>query len=494
MILALYDCRSKQEYIYRTNKVKEIAGASALLTDLFKSFFRSTECDFKINCDWENMTAPDDYFEYFRSSGCDGEIVYEGGGNLCIIFRDEDTYHKVNEALSRHVLETTYSVGLVASAVEIEKRGDKYSFVEDRRKLYIENSAKKNLGSYYSACNVLPFTLTDRLTHQPIVSKDKESEQQYTAESKLKMEKYKELYDTDKKALEIEAVIETEFDAMVDKGNESLLAIIYIDGNSMGEKLKALTRDADSYAAGINALRKFSKQTNEDFVVSPINAIHGKLYEKYEQNKDTALGKRYLFRPIISGGDEITLVCNARSVPLILETYFDTLKQSGDNTACAGVAIFHSHAPFADVYEIAEQCCESGKRKAHKELSQNKNFIDFHYCHSGITNSLDAIRYRQEAAYTSRPYEYSTSWKEFIQLGSRIAEGKDIKLDRSDLKELSRAMTQGDSYYQEELRRIASRQKTEDFNNDIIGGGSETMKMLYDISIVYDLWFMKEGE
>lgn len=69
-----------------------------------------------------------------------------------------------------------------------------------------------------------------------------------------------------------------------------------------------------------------------------------------------------------------------------------------------------------------------------------------------------------------------------------------MKLDRSDLKELSRAMTQGNSYYQEEIKRIASRQKSEEFKKTIINGGSEIMKMLYDISIVYDLWFMKEGE
>lgn len=30
-ILALYDCRSKQEYIYRTDWVQEITGASELL-------------------------------------------------------------------------------------------------------------------------------------------------------------------------------------------------------------------------------------------------------------------------------------------------------------------------------------------------------------------------------------------------------------------------------------------------------------------------------
>lgn len=50
-ILALYDCRSKQEYIYRTNKVKEIIGASMLLSDLFKDFFVNNNTEFKFGTD-----------------------------------------------------------------------------------------------------------------------------------------------------------------------------------------------------------------------------------------------------------------------------------------------------------------------------------------------------------------------------------------------------------------------------------------------------------
>ena len=37
-ILTLYDFASKQEYIYRTSKIKEIAGASKLLADMYKVF------------------------------------------------------------------------------------------------------------------------------------------------------------------------------------------------------------------------------------------------------------------------------------------------------------------------------------------------------------------------------------------------------------------------------------------------------------------------
>lgn len=489
-VLALYDCRSKQEYIYRTNHVKEITGASELLRNLFTGFFESEQCKFNISRDWENLKAPDDYFDYFRESGFDAEIIYEGGGNLCVIFKDEKTYKDINKALSRYVLEKTYTVNIIASYTKIEKHDGKYDFVEDRKKLYAANTLEKNTGSFYAPCNVLPFTQVDRLTYQPIVKKDKDKQKQYTKESFLKQKAYETFVSNEKLP-----IFEKEFDNMVEKHNESLLAIIYIDGNNMGEKLKNKTLGLTNYSEGINALRDFSKQTNHDFVQQPVEAIKDCLLKKYIEFEENGKGKfnSYSLRIIISGGDEITLVCNARAVPLILETYFETLKKSDGNTACAGVAIFHSHAPYADVYEIAEQCCESGKKKAHVETSENKNFIDFHYCHSGITNSLEAIRERQEAEHTARPYEYSTTWQEFIELGSKFASEKEIKVKRSDIKSLSEAIYKGDSYYNAELKRIYSRQKDDNLMNYFAEKNIDK-KLIYDISIVYDLWFGKEGE
>ena len=42
MITAIYDCRSKQEYIYRTNKIREIAGASKLLSNVYSILIHET--------------------------------------------------------------------------------------------------------------------------------------------------------------------------------------------------------------------------------------------------------------------------------------------------------------------------------------------------------------------------------------------------------------------------------------------------------------------
>lgn len=473
-VLALYDCRSKQEYIYRTNKMKEITGASALLSDLFKGFFCNENKDFIINGNWKT-TAPPDYIEYFKNSGYDAEVIYEGGGNLCVIFKDMDTYVRINRVLSRKVLEDTFGVSIIASATKVT--GD---FPADRRRLYAENALQKNLGAYHIPCSVLPFTQVDRLTYQPIVEKE-DNKHQYTTESHKKKKKYESMEHDESE------IIETTLDEMIDKGNDSLLAVIYIDGNNMGEKVKKATENISDYSSGINALREFSVNTNSDFVEKPWKAIQARLTELYRNAANSDEQKHYLCRKVIGGGDEITLVCNAHAVPTILETYFETLISensvaSEKNSSCAGVAIFHSHAPFADVYEIAEQCCESGKKLSHLDGNKNNNYIDFHFCHAGITNSLDAVRERQEAEFTARPYEYSTTWKAFTDWGNKLS-----MIKRSDVKALNEAIVKGDSYYKTELRRIKSRKKLSDVDEN----DRELEKMIFDISIVYDLWFSK---
>lgn len=466
-ILALYDCRSKQEYIYRTNRVQEITGASELLSSLFKDFFNEDNKQFRINGNWHKK-AEGDFIEAFNKSGLDAEVIYEGGGNVCVIFKDRDTYINVNKVLSRQVLEKTYAVSIIASAVEVSG-----NFVTDRERLYAENAMQKNLGSYHIPCNVLPFTQVDRLTYQPIV--EKISEKEYTSESIRKKRKYDEISQKSKSSEK--RILENEFDAMTEKGKESLLAIIYIDGNNMGRKVKEVTTKVTDYTSGVNALREFSENTNRDFVEKPIKAIEEKLTKLYNDKHKN----RYSYRKVISGGDEITIVCNARAVPYILDTYFNTLTAESSNSACAGVAIFHSHAPFADVYEIAEQSCEMGKKLSHMAGNEDKNYIDFHYCHAGITNSLDEIRSHQEARFTARPYEYSTDWQEFRNLGRKLQ-----GINRSDVKALGEAIIKGDSYYKTELRRIKSRKSAASSINE---NDEKTKSFIFDISIVYDLWF-----
>lgn len=266
----------------------------------------------------------------------------------------------------------------------------------------------------------------------------------------------------------------------------------------MGNKIKNCTEGKDDYAECVMALREFSLHTNEYFVDRPISAIERCLRAKNETEADLIAKnpyKAHKYRMIVGGGDEITIICRGSDALDVVKAYFDELSNTPElspgipNTSCAGIALFHSHASFADVYEIAESCCESGKKESHKP-GNNGGYIDFHYCHSGITNELNVIREEQEADYTLRPYSLD-EFEEFISVG-RIMRS----VGRSNVKGLGGAVIKGISFFRFEIQRIRSR-NYDGFNELIdtyVNGEEKLKRMIYDISVVYDLWFGGEED
>lgn len=102
-VTALYDCRSKQEYIYRTNRIREISGGSELLANVYGMFFRAAgKKGLRINSDWRS--GAEFSVRSFAESGFDGEVIYEGGGNLFIMYKSRETYIRANRIFSRMLL------------------------------------------------------------------------------------------------------------------------------------------------------------------------------------------------------------------------------------------------------------------------------------------------------------------------------------------------------------------------------------------------------
>ena len=165
-VTALYDCRSKQEYIYRTNRIREISGGSELLANVYGMFFRAAEKKgLRINSDWRS--GAEFSVRSFAESGFDGEVIYEGGGNLFIMYKSRETYIRANRIFSRMLLEKTYTISVIASCVDTTD-----NFKEDRTRLYKENSRIKSTDWISVPCNTLPITQVDRDTFMPIVKKE----------------------------------------------------------------------------------------------------------------------------------------------------------------------------------------------------------------------------------------------------------------------------------------------------------------------------------
>ena len=459
-VLALYDFASKQEFIYRTSKIKEISGASEMLSSIYGelvSYLNNLEDGVKINS-YDPDTEVDSFnLNAFETSVLDAQVLYEGGGNLMVLYKNKTAYIKANRLMSVYLLEKCPTLSMIACCVPFES-----NFDANRKALYKENAiAKKRRPSAYIS-GVTPFTMVDPLTFFPVTYRKSYPEQSLSADRAAKQACYKK-----KSTDNLE-------------GLEGLAAVIYIDGNSMGDKLKKCS--SEDYDEGVRKLRTFSKQVNDAFVVKPLKAIE-------EILGDNSKG----YRRVIGGGDEITIICEAKDAWNVVKKYFEVLSVQELSligckcTSCAGISVFHAKAPFDTAYQIAQAACESAKRHSRScEDENNNNYIDFHYCHSGITNDFKTLRETEQKHATGRPYHFDDI-KSMFDYMTPILQAA----DRANVKALGNAAQKGFTDYLLEVERV----------NAYLAGGvaklncsEQEMKLVYDMAEFYDIWFAKDGE
>ncbi len=475
-VLALYDFGSKQNYIYQTNKIKEISGASALLAGMYKKFSEILNNE-GISFIYD-LTKPF-LIKDFEADNYDAEALYDGGGNLMVLFRSKEQYFAANKIISMYLLKNAPGLNLIASYVKYTS-----DFTFDRKNIYKQNTLRKNQNPTIATAAVLPITQIDPLTFMPVTEKSVRfgAEQSLSADRAAKLQAYRPNEANN-----------------IDELNEDMLAVIYVDGNSMGEHLKKAVPEEErkSYDEGVQQLREFSNDVNNCFVVKTTAAITE--YIKSQSGKNG-------FRQVIGGGDEITIICNAEIAFDVVKVYFKALEQvnnerleSNPNAtvyhACAGISIFHAKSPFSIAYEIAEAACESAKKKAKIDNKVNpENYFDFYYCHAGIVTDFDTLRKREEKV-TNRPYKVEDAAELFSCYKPLLQ-----RAGRANVKALGAAARKSIVDYKVEAKRINAymnkyKSNSEDKRMFALGNDDaiqEEMKTIVDMSEYYDLWFSKK--
>lgn len=548
--LAMYDVRGKQEYIFKTNKLKEIVGGSCIIRDCFKEYlFPSAEEYMRRKAKKEGMPLSDDavcgiynyndsekepeyiseinkgkefsqkaFERMMQDEKCAaryaGEVVYEGGGNFFVLYKDKETCIEINKIFTRKLLKELYTLKVLCTYIELEN--GLVNFIEDRKKLYEKHRISEAEESVICPVNTLPFVQVDEVTSLPLTKYNENTRKKVSTEAEAKLAKHLDVYN--------EKYGEKDLDKLVTrKGEESLLAVVYIDGNNMEAKVQNVLGTETSYDQCVKKLRETSEFIQKNYVEDRIKDIDQMLEEKAKKGKKKA-GKRL----VVFAGDEINLICNARDAYDIAKTYLKGLHQVSwkDSTepcsACAGIAIFHSHAPYAQAYKVAEECCESGKtrmkklEKAREKEGKSKEvcYIDVHYCQKGIGMSLDDIREKEVGGLISKPWlldmedEKNTTSKmpEDITIMEieKVVEALQMIESRTNVKDLAVAAKLSEGAFNLEMRRIYAHQSDEDIkcrmkeifvqeDREEFGQKyKKYRKMIYDIVIVYDLWFRKE--
>ena len=105
-VIAIYDVRGIQDYIFRTSKVKEIVGASLIVDNLVISEFKKAIKDNtsinenEVVLNWEDKSP----LQFEDNETIKVEVLYYGGGNLVVLFRNEDLAKNVSITMSKNIL------------------------------------------------------------------------------------------------------------------------------------------------------------------------------------------------------------------------------------------------------------------------------------------------------------------------------------------------------------------------------------------------------
>lgn len=419
-VLAMYDVRGIQNYIFKSNLAKEIIGASAIVDSIiingleeYKKSKVEKDNEKYYLTDWEN----DDAHKFFSDANVLMQVMFIGGGNAYVLFKTGAICEKVNRFLGKYVLDKTYSLNLsVAVAAMTESYKNDYAAI---------NNEMRRIKSYMpltQPVGALPFMMADSVTGYPLTHIEKGDK--YCTESYLKRNAFYHLPEREDEKI---------FDNMVtQKGDNSILAVCHIDGNSMGVRIINTMKDKKLYKDAIQAMRKLSIEIAKTFE-DAYDAMEDFMDELSSSVKID--NKHKLYRKIITAGDDITFVCNTKlAIPAV--KYF--LQNLGtEYSACGGIAFFNSHFPFSDAYKVAEACCESAKKRAKINTNRGNDgkigcYLDYQVCTNISAAQLD--KYREKNYVTDmgsiiyRPYYVNVD-------GQKVLNDKNKQYDIAKLYE-----------------------------------------------------------
>lgn len=395
----IIDTLSIQSYIFGSNKLKENIGGSYIIEHLvYKKMIPLALEKAGISTDFDINKWISDFDTYLLESDSNAkvEIGYIGGGNALIIFRNKDNATAFIKSHSKFILQ--YFPGLKVAYATHEfnyEEGDSYKFFlkEINRKLYLNRS--------YYPLSSLPFKhgiVEDcAWSNEAQEIEDNASKNIISQMSKSRID----VVEASQKNLEGLLSAEqrqtyaftTELDQLGQQEEKGYVAVVHADGNGMGIRF----RQCDSLAA----TRKLSKgvidlagTVMQNMIQHLIALIEKKGFNNLVISED---GKKMLpIRPLISGGDDITFVCEGRLgihlAEKLLKLMTTTSIDGETISACAGIAIVHTKYPFYKAYQMAEELTHKAKEASRSDKS---SWIHYLISTGGFSGSYDDVLFSQ---------------------------------------------------------------------------------------------------
>ncbi|WP_298041845.1 hypothetical protein [uncultured Campylobacter sp.] len=327
-----------QEYIYATNKLQEIIGASEIIDSLGQKFDDKQE----------RNGAIFGVFDELRENGLVEQILLNAAGNFRAIVDGEENLKKIVRDLPKKIMQNAYGITISQAVAPYNDNDYGTASKELERKL----KTQRNRPSLPLDISINFMALAPK-TARPIVKFD--DDDALDISSVQKREAHGRWFKRHPGAEELK-----EFSQISNKKNK--LAVIHADGNGLGVLVKNLADEVNkNNNTGIIA--KFSealdKATKDAFANAKVKT-------------KIALGKDDLkIKALILSGDDMTAVCDADIALEFTKNFIEEFEKETDKkksdikeklTMCAGIAYCNEKFPFHYAAALAEELCGAAKK------------------------------------------------------------------------------------------------------------------------------------
>jgi hypothetical protein len=474
MYLLALDSTGTQPYIFGSNRLRHNIGGSHLVAQATGSWAleaaeeaaspRRTNVKDAAALELQDPDDPKYWIE--KKPDLAAEVLYAGGGNVVVLFRDDEVANDFRRCLSQKLIEHAPELDLVESGKPFDwgKARDADSEPTSLSALSETlDAALRALGRKKDARRApsrpvgRSVTQPGQIHGQPAVGMQDPpgpGEDPYPISSEAKA-KEEHLHRANQR---LKALLPPPdgFAYPYELGNlgqaegkQSFIAVVHADGDRMGNLLQEVARKGQSEETEpeetqsgetgdynrsfIQRMRAFSEVVRGaalDALKDMIGGLHTFIEEHRDGNGEVELpgvkaplrldrrdGRLLLpLRPIVFGGDDVTFVCDGR-LGLALaaryvrcfETRFDTRAEESDvllllpkTTASAGVSIVKTHYPFSRAYDLAEELTHSAKDQR-QEDSVVGSYMDWHVALDDLPGSLEAVRKQYQLSGQTGP-------------------------------------------------------------------------------------------
>ncbi len=443
-----------QGFIFHTNSLKEIVGASALVVDICTNIF-----------------AEQLGYDEFKQLEDDSNAILNAAGNIKYVFEDEDKCRTTFKYFPKKVMEMAPGITFSQAVVRFEDK-DTFSDVvnELEKRLRMERNRPVSsitvglMGMQRMRETYLPerFHIQGEYSDEGAYRKLQAGKADAQNELSLRKKAMGNLLD--------ETDLEDSDNVSFFTGDNNWIAIIHADGNGLGQVVKSI---GEIDKAGKD-FHQFSKLLNESTIAAAQKAVEATLGAFLGKESGKEKKKRFFpFRPIVLGGDDLTAIIRGDLAIKFTETYlesFESLTKTKFNslaskypvlknglTACAGISFVKSSFPYYYGYNLAEELCSVAKKDAKKkERVATKSCLMFHKVQDSFVASYNEIIRRELTTADGHSFNYGPYYLDTTNIKDqrwsidkllrsvKKLEGKDGNAIKSDIRQwLSAMMEQG---------------------------------------------------